>query len=114
MIIISLKSKTNKCIRPKYNTIFPKHHGTYIRKAQDLPMLDKQVLLEINSCENNNCSNKTISESFNGFITHYSRMTERLTNFLCTLALETSCESTARIAKNMNIKVVEILLLKYY
>lgn len=32
-------------------------------------------------------------------------MTERLSDFLCTLALETSCEGAARIAKNMNIKV---------
>ena len=45
-------------------------------------------------------------------------MTERLAEFLCTLALETSCEGAARIAKNMNIKVsgntiVKILLKKY-
>lgn len=72
-------------------------------------MLCKQVLLEINSyeykCENNNCSNKTIVESFYGFISYYSRMTECLSDFLCTLPLETSCEGSARIAKNMNIKV---------
>ena len=61
---------------------------------------------------------KTIVESFDGFISYYSRMTERLSDFLCTLALETSCEGAARIAKNMNIKVsgdtiIKILLKKY-
>lgn len=121
-IKISLKSQTHNCICPKCKTISNKYHGTYVRKVQDLPMLGKQVLLEINSyeytCENDECSNKTISESFDGFISYYSRMTERLSDFLCTLALETSCEGAARIAKNMNIKVsgdtiIKILLKKY-
>ena len=121
-IKIKLKSKTVRCACPKCNTISDKHHGTYIRKVQDLPILGKQVLLEINSyeyrCENSKCSNKTIVESFDGFITYYSRMTERLSDFLCTLALETSCEGAARIAKNMNIKIsgdtiIRILLKKY-
>ena len=121
-IKIKLKSKTVRCACPKCNTISGKHHGTYIRKVQDLPILGKQVLLEINSyeyrCENSKCSNKTIVESFDGFISYYSRMTERLSDFLCTLALETSCEGAARIAKNMNIKIsgdtiIRILLKKY-
>ena len=109
MIKINLKSQSNNCICPKCNIISNKYHGTYIRKFQDLLILDKQVLLEINSYEykyeNIDCSNKIIVESFDGFISYYSRMTERLSNFLCTLALERSCEGAARIAKNMNIKV---------
>lgn len=122
VIKISLKSQSNNCICPKCNIISNKYHGRYIRKVQDLPILGKQVLLEINSyeykCENIDCSNKTIVESFDGFISYYSRMTERLSDFLCTLALETSCEGAARIAKNMNIKVsgdtiIKILLKKY-
>lgn len=122
VIKISLKSQSNNCICPKCNIISNKYHRTYIRKVQDLPILGKQVLLEINSyeykCENIDCSNKTIVESFDGFISYYSRMTERLSDFLCTLALETSCEGAARIAKNMNIKVsgdtiIKILLKKY-
>lgn len=122
VIKISLKSQSNSCICPKCNTISNKYHGTYIRKAQDLPILGKQVLLEINSyeykCENIDCSNKTIVESFDDFISYYSRMTNRLSDFLCTLALETSCEGAARIAKNMNIKVsgdtiIKILIKKY-
>lgn len=122
LIKINLKSQTQNCICPKCNTISNKYHGTYIRKVQDLPILGKQVLLEINSyeykCENEECPNKTMAEYFDGFISYYSRMTERLSDFLCTLALETSCEGSARIAKSMNIKVsgdtiIKILLKKY-
>lgn len=109
VITINLKSQTNKCICPKCNTVSTKHHGTYTRKVQDLHILGKQVLLKINAyeynCENSNCPIKVIAESFNGFISYYSRMTERLSDFLCTLALETSCEGASRIAKKMNIKV---------
>ena len=122
LIKINLKSQTQNCICPKCNTLSNKYHGTYIRKVQDLPILGKQVLLEINSyeykCENEDCANKTMAEYFDGFISYYSRMTERLSDFLCTLALETSCEGAARIAKSMNIKVsgdtiIKILLKKY-
>lgn len=122
LIKINLKSQTQNCICPKCNTISNKYHGTYTRKVQDLPILGKRVLLEINSyeykCENEECPNKTMAEYFDGFISYYSRMTERLSDFLCTLALETSCEGAARIAKSMNIKVsgdtiIKILLKKY-
>lgn len=121
-IKLNLKSQTKSCICPNCNNISNKYHGTYIRKVQDLPILGKQVRLEINAyeykCENNDCTNKTIAESFDGFISYYSRMTERLSDFLSTLALETSCEGAARIAKNMNIKVsgdtiIKLLLKKY-
>ena len=121
-IKIKLKSQNSSCICPKCNKISTKYHGTYTRKVQDLPILNKQVWLEISAyeydCENINCTNKTIVESFEGFISYYSRMTERLSDFLCSLALETSCEGAARIAKNMKIKVsgdtiIKILLKKY-
>lgn len=49
--IIALKSKTNSCTCPKCNAILTKYHGTYVRKVQHLPMLGKQVLLEINAYE---------------------------------------------------------------
>ena len=122
LIKINLKSQTKSCLCPKCNTVSNKYHGTYKRKVQDLPILGRQVVLEINSheykCENEDCSTKTIAESFDGSSSCYSRMTDRLSDFLCTLALETSCEGATRIAKSMNIKVsgdtiIKILLKKY-
>lgn len=41
----------------------------------------------------------------NGFLSYYGRMTERCADFICTLALETSCEGCSRICKAMNLKV---------
>lgn len=42
---------------------------------------------------------------YNGFLNSYSRLTERCVDFICTLAMETSCEGCARICKKMNIIV---------
>ncbi len=56
IIKINLKSQSNTCICSNCNTTSNKYHGTYVRKVQDLPILGKRVLLEINSyeykCEN--------------------------------------------------------------
>ena len=46
-IIIRMKSTSSSCKCPKCNHITQKYHGTYTRKVQDLPILGKQVQLEI-------------------------------------------------------------------
>ena len=108
-IIIRLKSVTSECECPGCNMKLTDYHGTYTRKVQDLPILGKQVQLLINvreyKCRNDQCSVTTVTESYEGFLDSYGRMTERCAAFICTLALETSCEGCARICKAMNIKV---------
>ena len=47
---------------------------------------------------------QTFVENVDGFLNYYSRMTERCEDFICTLALETSCEGSARICRSMNLK----------
>jgi len=98
-ITIKLESQTKNCVCPKCKTISDHCHGTYKRKVQDLPILGKHVSLEITSreyyCDNEECDSTTIAESFNGFVNYYSRMTERLKDFICSIALETSCEGAA-------------------
>lgn len=94
----------------------------YHRKVQDLPILGKRVQLEIASheyeCINDGCEVTSFAETFSGFLNTYSRMTERCADFICTLALETSCEGCARICHTLGIKVsgdtVIRLLLKRY
>ena len=121
-ILIQIKSVTNSCICPKCGCVTDKYHGTYIRKVQDLPILGKSVQLEINAheydCINAECDVTSIAENFNGFLNTYSRMTERCADFVCTLALETSCEGCARICKSLGINIsgdtVIRLLLKRY
>lgn len=121
-IAIKLKSETKTCECPQCHTISNHCHGTYVRKVQDLPILGKNVTLEINAreyrCNNETCQVTTIAESYNGFINYYSRMTERLEDFICSLALETSCEGASRICKIIGIKisgdtVIRILLKRF-
>lgn len=121
-ILIRMKSISKDCRCPKCGYITDKYHGTYIRKVQDLPILGKMVQLEICSheyeCINNDCEVTTFAETFDGFLNTYSRMTERCADFICTLAMESSCEGCARICKALGIKisgdtVIRLLLRKY-
>jgi transposase len=80
------------------------------------------VQLEICSheyeCINDGCEVTTFAETFDNFLNTYSRMTERCADFICTLAMESSCEGCARICKALGIKisgdtVIRLLLRKY-
>lgn len=121
-IIIQMKSTSSSCKCPKCNRITQKYHGTYTRKVQDLPILGKNVQLEICSheyaCLNDECEVISIAETFDGFLNNYSRITERCVDFICTLALETSCEGCARVCRTLGIKtsgdtVIRLLLKRY-
>lgn len=100
-IVVKMKSIIKNCTCQKCGTTTNKYHGTYTRKVQDLPILGKNVQLEIKvheyDCVNNECDSTSVAENFNGFLDTYSKMTERCADFICTLALETSCEGCARI-----------------
>lgn len=121
-IVIKLKSVTKSSTCPKCNNISRHCHGTYKRRVQDLPILGKKVILEISAreyyCDNEECEITILSESYDGFVNYYSRMTERLEDFICSLALETSCEGCSRICKLIGIQIsgdtVIRLLLKRY
>lgn len=121
-IHIYLKSKTQNCVCPKCGQSTEQYHGTYVRHVQDLSVLGKNVQLHIKAheyqCTNTDCNARTIVENFNGFLNYYSRMTERCADFICSLALETSCEGCSRICKALGIKIsgdtVIRLLLKRY
>lgn len=121
-ILIKLKSVTHSCICPRWNQSADKYHGTYIRKVQDLPILGKRVMLYIKAyeyeCENPDCQIISFAENFNGFLNSYSRMTEHLVDFICTLVLETSCEGCAKICRETSIQIsgdtVIRMLLKGY
>ena len=121
-IIIDMESHSEQAVCPLCGVVSGRHHGTYIRKVQDLPILGKSVNLQIKAheynCEERECSVTSFAETIDGFINHYSRKTERLSDFICTIALETSCEGCARICKAMNItispdSVIRLLLRRY-
>lgn len=122
-IHIYLKSKTKSCACSKCRQSTEQYHGTYVRQVQDLPVLGKNVQLHIKAheykCTNIDCNASTIAENFNGFLNYYSRMTERCADFICSLALETSCDGCSRICKALGIKisgdtVIRLLLKRYH
>lgn len=97
-------------------------HGTYERKVQDLPILEKSTWLSVNAyeyqCDNPSYDVTTFVGNVNGFLSYYSRMTDRCSDFICTLAMETSCEGSARRCRAMNLQIsgdsVSRLLTKRY
>jgi transposase len=107
-VTITIKSATNRCTCSKCGTKTAEYHGTYKRKVQDLPIFGKTVYLLITAyeykCSNPECDVVTFVEDFEGFLSLYSRMTERCADFLCSLALETSCEGASRICQMLNLK----------
>ncbi len=121
-ILIIMHSKTRSCNCPKCKQETSSLHATHHRKVQDLPILGKRVMLDINlyefNCVNPDCVMISFTETLECFLNHYSYMTERLVALMMTIALETSCESCARILKSMNIKtsgdtVIRTLIKRY-
>ena len=121
-ITIKIKSISRTAVCPKCKCRTEKYHVTYSRIVQDLPILGRCVQLDIRAheykCVNDLCDVVSFSETFDGFLNNYSRMTERCSDFICTLALETSCEGCARICRKLGIRIsgdtVIRLLLKRY
>ena len=121
-IIIHMHSVSTSCTCHRCGALLYRHHGSHHRTVQDLPILGKQVILDMQiydyECDSETCKPFAPTETFDGFLNYNSRMTNRLEDFACVLAIETSCESSARIMKSMNIKIsgdtVIRLLLKRY
>ncbi|MDK2905902.1 MAG: transposase [Eubacteriaceae bacterium] len=108
-IIIHMKSLSKTCVCPRCHQTLEHYHGTYTRKVQDLPILGKNVQLRIKAheyiCDNEACPVRTVAETFNGFLNPNRRMTQRCEDFICMLAMETSCEGCARICQAMNLHI---------
>lgn len=84
-------------------------NGTYERKAKDLPILGKSTWFLENAyeyqCDNLDCDFTTFVETVNEFLSHYSKITDRCADFICTLAMGPNCESCPCICKAMNLKI---------
>ena len=121
-IYIHVSVQSKNCTCPKCGVISEHKHGTYKRKLQDLPILGRTTYLIVNAyeyqCDNSSCDVTTFVENVDGFLNYYSRMTERCEDFICTLALETSGEGSARICRSMNLKtsgdsIIRLLAKRY-
>lgn len=121
-IVIRMKSTSTSCTCRKCGSLLTKHHGSHHRIAQDLPILGKRVRLDMQifdyQCTSESCGSFASPETFDGFLNYNCRMTERLEDFICLLAIETSCEACARIMQTMNVKVsgdtvIRLLIRRY-
>lgn len=108
-LVIYMHSRSKSGICHRCGCKLHKLHGTHHRRVQDLPILGKRVILDMQindyQCTSDMCVSFASTETFEGFINYNSRMTERLADFISLLALETSCESCARIMQSMNVKI---------
>lgn len=104
---IKIIAHSEDCICLKCGAISTHRHGTYERKVQNFSVLGKTTWLLVNAyeyqCDKLDCEVATFSETVNGFLSHYSLMTERCADFICTLMMEISCEGCACICKYQDI-----------
>ena len=107
-IKITMKSQKHSHECPKCKQEMPMYHATYMRTVQDLPIFQKNVKLQIKAydyyCTNEDCEVAVFAESYGGFIGKSDRMTDRLEDFIRTLAMETNCEGAAAICKELGIR----------
>lgn len=108
-IIIQMHSVSKTCKCHKCGATLTKHHGSHRRSMQDLPILGKRVKIIAQiydyQCTSDACGSFASTETFDSFLNYNSRMTERLEDFICLLAIETSCEACARIMQSANVKI---------
>lgn len=108
-VYIYLKSTTKQFVCPHCGQISKRCHTSHKRTVQDLPVFGKSTYLKIEvydfDCCNPDCDCVSNVETFEGFFLNKSRMTERLVDLVVELAVNTSCESAARVLRSMNIKI---------
>ncbi|MDE6055107.1 MAG: transposase family protein, partial [Lachnospiraceae bacterium] len=92
-ITLRIYVRSQCCTCPKCGHRSNHRHGTYERKIQDLPILNKRTTLHVNAyeyyCDNQECEVTTFAEHVNGFLSHYGRMSSRLEDLILTIAPQT-------------------------
>ena len=108
-ITITIKSMKGSHVCQECGREMRIYHSTYVRTVQDLPIFQKSVILKIKAyeynCINTECPVSTFAEDYEGFVGKSNRMTNRLEDFMQTLALETNCEGAAVICEKLGIKI---------
>jgi hypothetical protein len=101
--IITVESNRKNAICPYCGIASPRVHSVYQKEFQDLPILDKQIVILIKNrkmfCMNPECSHKTFSERFD-FIAYKARKTERLLEKILNLSSRLSSVAASTILKN--------------
>jgi transposase len=108
-INIELESKNYFQECPSCNKISYSIHSKYYRIANDLTLIGKKLVLTIHvnkfKCENQACHTKIFCQRMRGFLEKNQQKTERLLDYLKTVAFTNTGEGGARICQNSNIQV---------
>jgi len=117
LIHIQMVSETKSAVCPTCGKRSKKVHSTHLRNAQDLPVLDHGVVLNILAkryfCSNIDCTETVFMEQYDQFMGRYSRYTNRCKDFITRLALATDAETASKILKSLHIKASGDSLLRY-
>lgn len=117
LIHIQMVSETKSAVCPTCRKRSKKVHSTHLRNAQDLPVLDHGVVLNILAkryfCSNIDCDEMVFMEQYDQFMGRYSRYTNRCKDFITRLALATDAETASKILKSLHIKASGDSLLRY-
>lgn len=85
------------CCNRKSNRV----HSRYSRTLKDLPLLNKKVILKLQSwkffCDNSKCNRTIFTERYTELIHSYARKTDRLNKFMEKIAFATSVEIASKI-----------------
>ena len=88
---------------PKCGVVSGRIHARYERRVRDLPIQGQRVLVRLACrkfvCGNARCSQRIFCERFGASLPTFARMTARLEAALATLALATSANLAARLAR---------------
>lgn len=109
MVILNFSTQLRsiKCPTCGKNTISYATH--YIRKIQDLPILDKGTIINIKilkmKCNNNNCEINYFNETLEDYVLAKKRYSNRLTDLLIKISLTETAEGGSRMLKEKNISV---------
>ncbi|WP_143000729.1 transposase family protein [Andreesenia angusta] len=115
-ILINFKSKRKTMLCPDCGSETSKHTTYFNRTLQDLPIIDKALILNIRlkkfGCENPDCSRKVFSESIIEIAREKGRRTSRLEEMMIRLAMTYSAEGAANLLKSKHIEVSGDTLLR--
>lgn len=115
-VTLFFESKRNECQCPTCGEITNRYTNYYTRVIQDLPIINKQLFLNLKLkryiCENPGCDKKYFTEGIEDLAKKVSRRTNRLDSLLTRISLINSAEEGARICKSQMIDVSGDTLLR--
>ena len=104
-IVIRLISTKSGCRCPSCKRMSNRVHSQYQRTLKDLPVMDKKVVIRIQTrkffCDNPNCESEVFTERFDSLIKPYARITDRLTKYLELIGFAVNAEIGSILSKQI-------------